>query len=202
MVFVCFDFSSDFTDNRDVSLWRASAGKLRSDRDEKDQQTVKVKKIILHGSYDAVKTVNDIALVVLEEPFTFTKLVRPICLPPPSQGVYTGELCVFAGYGRTKSINSFGALNTVMLPIVSDTECAEWYTQWVFEHPDTTFCAGYEQGGKDGCVGDSGGPLVCRRDDRWYVHGKSTFLYHNHLDLPFPQRQLAIHVVWSVAKTT
>jgi len=49
----------------------------------------------------------------------------------------------------------------------------DWYGN-VFQHRQIV-CAGYESGGKDGCVGDGGGPLQCvAKDARWRLVGVST----------------------------
>ena len=59
-------------------------------------------------------------------------------------------------------------LEMVELPIISNTECMDWYNrsgsrQFIPEH--TFLCAGWEEGAMDACSGDSGGPLVVTRGD-------------------------------------
>jgi len=49
----------------------------------------------------------------------------------------------------------------------------DWYGN-VFQHRQIV-CAGYESGGKDGCVGDGGGPLQCvEKGGKWILAGVSS----------------------------
>ncbi|GFR81233.1 transmembrane protease serine 3 [Elysia marginata] len=162
----------------DSSLWTVSVGKYRRDRVEVGQVTAQVKQIITHAQYDTRTVANDIALVVLTTPLTFSNVIGPICLPGASQGVNEGEICLLAGWGSTRGTSDQNALNQVALPIISDSTCAQpdWYGL-DFSQPDTTFCAGYEAGLKDGCTGDSGGPLICLRNNTWYMQGISSWGY-------------------------
>ena len=61
-------------------------------------------------------------------------------------------------------------LNQVDLPILSDQECQQHWTDYI---PATEICAGYNNGGKDFCGEDIGNPLVCKdaATGAWYAQG-------------------------------
>ncbi|GFO32184.1 transposable element p transposase [Plakobranchus ocellatus] len=112
-----------------------------------------VRQIITHPYYNSTSVANDIALVVLAERLSFSASIKPICLPRQGQEVRVGEMCLLAGWGVTRGTSDANTLNQVKLPIISDLTCGlpDWYGA-SFSEPDTTFCAGYEQGIKDGCT--------------------------------------------------
>ncbi|XP_059141387.1 trypsin-1-like [Physella acuta] len=168
----CFSGASN-----DPKRWQVLAGKHYLNRVDPGQQVVKVSQIILHDNFDNVSVANDIALLLLEEPLVFSDVIRPVCLPTADQGVTEGEVCVMAGWGSTQGTADQMVLNQVLLPIISDDICAlsDWYGRDFI--PGSTFCAGYEEGGKDGCTGDSGGSLICRRNGRWFSQGISSWGY-------------------------
>ena len=76
---------------------------------------------------------------------------------------------MLTGWGRQWDEGPFSSqLEMVELPIISNTECMDWYNrsgsrQFIPEH--TFLCAGWEEGAMDACSGDSGGPLVVTRGD-------------------------------------
>ncbi|RUS91020.1 hypothetical protein EGW08_001237, partial [Elysia chlorotica] len=150
----------------DTSIWTISVGKYRMDRKENGEKTVKVSQIITHADFDAMTVANDIALVVLAERLVYSDVIQPICVPHSSQEVKVGEMCLLAGWGATRGTSDVNALNQVSLPIVSDSTCGQpdWYGM-DFSQPDTTFCAGYEQGIKDGS--DRNNSILHSRSTVW-----------------------------------
>lgn len=44
--------------------------------------------IVRHRSFDADSYNNDIALLKLRKPVTFSKIIKPVCLPPTSMYLY------------------------------------------------------------------------------------------------------------------
>ncbi|CAL1527992.1 unnamed protein product [Lymnaea stagnalis] len=157
--------------------WQVVAGKHHLNKVDPGQQTVQVLKILMHGDYNITTVENDIALLVLAQPLTFSDVIQPICLPTAEQGVTAGEICLLAGWGATRGTANEMVLNQVLLPIIPDDVCSlvEWYGDDFIAN--TTFCAGYEEGGKDACTGDSGGPLICKRDGKWFAQGISSWGY-------------------------
>ena len=67
-----------------------------------DKESSNVDEITNHPNYDADTNDNDIAILKLKKPLTFTKDVQPACLPDPSFSPEEGELGVVSGWGRTR----------------------------------------------------------------------------------------------------
>ena len=79
-----------------------------------------------------------------------------------------GTLLTVAGWGRTRENGAVSrVLREVSIPVVDFDACKKFY-------PDlhsSSFCAGYEKGGKDSCQGDSGGPMFQVVDDKVVLVG-------------------------------
>jgi len=132
---------------------------------ESGRQTVSVSRIIPHENYVSKTMENDIALLKLATPLTWTDKIRPVCLPDSdlSSTGSRGKTCVISGWGKLQTGGeSADVLQMAYVPIIPDSECAgsgpgKWGLNQIF---DTTVCAG-QLGSKATCQGDSGGPLVC-----------------------------------------
>jgi hypothetical protein len=126
-----------------------------------------VQQIIRHPDYYSGAFYNDIALLILDTPFTLAANVLPICLPQ-QDAVYDGSRCIATGWG----VGAFGpgtkietTLRQVELPIVPPADCLKELRQTrlgsFFRLHNSFVCAGGEPG-QDTCQGDGGGPLVCQ----------------------------------------
>jgi len=62
-----------------------------------------VQQIIRHPDYYSGAFYNDIALLILDTPFTLAANVLPICLPQ-QDAVYDGSRCIATGWG----VGAFG----------------------------------------------------------------------------------------------
>ncbi|MCL4132901.1 UNVERIFIED_CONTAM: hypothetical protein GTU68_048044 [Idotea baltica] len=122
------------------------AGELTLSIFEGIEQTRSVIQIIIHEDYNPSYSLNDIALLKLEQTLEFSSFVGPI--PLPVQGESTNGNCIVSDI-----------LQKVTVPVVSDEECRRNYAG--LEVADSMICAGYPEGGKDSCQGDSGGPMEC-----------------------------------------
>ncbi|XP_046679698.1 CLIP domain-containing serine protease 14D-like [Homalodisca vitripennis] len=141
-----------------------------------------VERLYVHPAYTVINPVtgvyndNDIALIRLAHPITFTDNIRPICLPT-AYGQYLQQFAektyTAAGWGRTTPGGpGSDTLMAVKVPVVSKGECEISYTEsqyYWFVCPrgvtcrhvisDKQLCAGGIQG-EGTCDGDSGGPLM------------------------------------------
>uniref|UniRef100_A0A8C4YJA8 Hepsin n=1 Tax=Gopherus evgoodei TaxID=1825980 RepID=A0A8C4YJA8_9SAUR len=165
--------------NRVVSRWRVFSGAI-SQVPSRGQQ-VGVMGVVYHAGYlpfldpDSEENGNDIALVHLATPLSFTEDVQPVCLPALGQPLLDGKVCTVTGWGNTQYYGQQSAtLQEASVPIISTALCnsPEYYSNQIRPR---MFCAGYAEGGTDACQGDSGGPFVCEdgisRTLRWRLCG-------------------------------
>ncbi|XP_022666454.1 trypsin-1-like, partial [Varroa destructor] len=137
--------------------------------DDAHKQTSQVETVIPHPLFGQDGHRNDIGLMKVLTPFRLPDegAIAAICLPPRGYQVNKGGVIV-SGWGVTSegSFTASTALRAVTVPVISDEQCTSSYSSlWNFLlgstlHPDSMFCAGLAEGGKDACQGDSGGPAV------------------------------------------
>ncbi|XP_073824528.1 phenoloxidase-activating factor 2 isoform X2 [Musca autumnalis] len=139
----------------------------------------RVREIIRHEKYNKGALYNDVALLILEEPFEWQENIRPICLPDPNTN-FDYSRCYATGWGKDK-FNRDGQYQVILkkidLPIVPHDKCQSNLRQTrlglYFNLHESFICAGGEKG-KDTCKGDGGSPLVCPIpgvNDRFYQAG-------------------------------
>ncbi|KAA8585729.1 hypothetical protein FQN60_004423, partial [Etheostoma spectabile] len=107
--------------------------------------------LILNPNYNSDTMDNDIALLLLSYPVTFTNYIRPVCLAPADGTYPAGTTCWVTGWG---TISSSGAplpfpqrLQEVSVPVVSNAQCNSAYGSIT----SNMICAGLAAGGKDSC---------------------------------------------------
>ncbi|KAJ0062593.1 hypothetical protein NL108_018162 [Boleophthalmus pectinirostris] len=131
-----------------------------------------VDKVLIHHKYKSDTYHNDIALMKLKTPVTFTKYILPACLPTRdfAEKVLMREPDgLVSGFGRLGELSRPSSiLQRLAMPYVDRARCME-STQ--FRISGRMFCAGYETGGKDACQGDSGGPHVTRFGGTYFITG-------------------------------
>ncbi|EFB24771.1 hypothetical protein PANDA_007464, partial [Ailuropoda melanoleuca] len=127
--------------------------------------------IVLHKDFQRPTMNNDIALLLLDSPITFSGLKEPICMPrKPSPSVW--HKCWVAGWGQTNSEDKTSMKTDLMkvpMTIMDWEKCSKAFPKLT----KNMLCAGYENESFDACQGDSGGPLVCNTesDKIWYQVG-------------------------------
>jgi len=162
--------------------WQISAGHVKKNfyqaRAEEGWQIKPVEKIIIHPQYNVGKTHNnDIALMILKTPMTYTKFVRPACLPDKNFKMKPGTTALITGWGATER-GSTDVLLKNTIPMVDFNTCNRQNYRALTEH---MICGGKE--GEDTCQGDSGGPLVANVDDPskpvpvWTLFGVTSWGY-------------------------
>ncbi|XP_068581892.1 transmembrane protease serine 9-like [Cebidichthys violaceus] len=135
-----------------------------------------VTRIINHPGYSSSTNDNDISLLKLSSPVSFTNYISPVCLAAPGSSFHNGTDSWVTGWGNI----GFGValpfpqtLMEVEVPIVGNRQCN--CDHGVGRITDNMICAGLRAGGRDSCQGDSGGPLVSKQAGVWIQEGVVSF---------------------------
>jgi secreted trypsin-like serine protease len=134
------------------------------------EQTSAAAAVVIHESYSTSTLNNDVAVIRLSTPFTFTRQVSAVCLPTQTTELNSGELVHITGWGAVENTCCSTVLKQVQVPIISRSRCnqADYYNGAI---TNNMICAGLDQGGLDSCQGDSGGPLVIKKNNKWEQFG-------------------------------
>ncbi|XP_075236537.1 uncharacterized protein LOC142333391 [Lycorma delicatula] len=142
--------------------WVVFGGGSIFETEKPETQTKDVLEMIPHpqAKYNRFHYDNDIVLVGLKEPLTFTQYVGAICLP--EKEIEPRQICVTAGWGYTSpgEINFKQYLHYLPVPKISLDECnsSKHYSGFI---TDDEICAGYTDSSKTPCYNDEGAPLMC-----------------------------------------
>jgi len=151
---------------------------------------VDIAKVVSHPRYtlDPV-SINDIAMVKLVRPVSFTDMIRPICVFQGSDREEKASrdfasVFTVAGWGRTDRARSSSLLQWTQLLEVTSDQCSSVYAAAAqggqlgpikdISILQSQLCAQGE-GGTDSCSGDSGGPLMNQINALWYLSGVVSF---------------------------
>jgi len=132
----------------------------RSDRNAVERKVVE---IIRHPDYIPNETHDDIALLRIDPPISYSERIHPICRPKAGEE-YLGKSGTVIGFGYTNEDGMASrTMREVDLTIIDKKQCATIFKDEgkVYEY---NMCAGGERG-KDACLGDSGGPFIRQDDD-------------------------------------
>ena len=117
----------------------------------------------------------DLAVLTVDEPFSFNSFVQPACLPSKTFDYRHGATVVVSGFG-VSNLTAQGSqrypdrLQEVEVKLIEDDKCP-------LEISANMACAGILEGGKDSCQGDSGGPMVQNEDGAWTLVGVVSWGY-------------------------
>ncbi|XP_074130664.1 transmembrane protease serine 11G-like [Sminthopsis crassicaudata] len=130
-----------------------------------------VQSIIIHENYASYKHEDDIAVVLLSTPVTFSEDVRSVCLPEASFEALPHSDVVVTGWGASRESGPIpNKLREAKVEIISNDVCNQ---RDVYGGAVSSgmICAGFLSGKVDACEGDSGGPLVIPENRLWYIIG-------------------------------
>lgn len=141
---------------------------------EETSVTKSVLNIKIHEQYDVGAILNnDIAVLTLGTPVTFTDYIRPVCLWTGDSDLelVVGKIASVVGWGKDeKGAPATPEPKVAKVPIVSTTTCKASKVEFFKLTSDTTLCAGArDESGP--CNGDSGGGLYVRYGGRWVLRG-------------------------------
>ncbi|XP_007528593.2 transmembrane protease serine 12 [Erinaceus europaeus] len=167
-------------DPSDPFNWRAVIGTNNVDGHRSHSKTMKVKEIIVHPDFNSYTYLNDIAIFLLAKAVRYNDYIQPICLPfGVFQNLDQNTKCFISGWGRTKEEgNITKMLQEAEVHYISRSICNSQQSYGGII-PNTSFCAGDENGAFDTCRGDSGGPLMCYlpKHQRYFVMGITSYGY-------------------------
>ncbi|XP_060945855.1 transmembrane protease serine 9-like [Limanda limanda] len=164
-------FTSSSTTNLVMYL-----GRQRQEGPNPNEVSSTVSTIINHPDYNSRPHDNDISLLKLSSPVTFTNYILPVCLAAPDSVFHSGTGSWVTGWGNIGQgvpLPSPQNLMEVEVPVVGNRQCNCDYG--VGRITDNMICAGLRDGGKDSCQGDSGGPMVSKQNSRWVLEGVVSF---------------------------
>ncbi|XP_050310939.1 nascent polypeptide-associated complex subunit alpha, muscle-specific form-like isoform X3 [Anthonomus grandis grandis] len=151
-------------------LTKGGEWKLGIDEEPLPFQIVKVAAIARHPDFKAGNLQNDLAVLVLEENFRFTKNIGSICLPQPN--LIPTQNCLATGWG--KRILQLHAKNALMhkidVNVMEVAQCQqvlnEHFTNMVPNYNTNTLC-GFSN--TDQCKVDYGSAMACADESGRYT---------------------------------
>ncbi|XP_040033543.2 ST14 transmembrane serine protease matriptase a [Gasterosteus aculeatus] len=149
--------------------WEAYLGLHIQGNTAKNVVKRNLKQVIAHPNYNAYTYDNDIALMELDSPVTYSDYIRPICLPSPQHDFPAGSTVWITGWGATRE-GGFAAkvLQKAEVRIINHSVCNDLMKAQLTSR---MLCAGVLTGGVDACQGDSGGPLSSPSGSRMFLAG-------------------------------
>ncbi|XP_061613040.1 uncharacterized protein LOC133469687 isoform X3 [Phyllopteryx taeniolatus] len=165
----CFSSTSTFG-------WSVSLGLQNLQGSNSNKVSIKINTIILHPGFNIFSFDNDIALLRLSSPVSFTDYIRPVCLASSNSVFNNGTDSWVTGWGTVQegvSLPFPETLQEVQVPILGNRQCN--CLNGLGLVTDNMICAGFLEGGKDACQGDAGGPMVNEQDSIWIQSGIVSF---------------------------
>ncbi|XP_046451011.1 trypsin-1-like isoform X1 [Daphnia pulex] len=118
--------------------------------------TKKVRRLTIHKDWDDKTNANDIAIITLSSPVTYTSTISPVCLAN-SNDQFADQEAAIIGWGTTSEGGSLSSvLQQATVKVTTNAQCKTSYSTLA----TSMLCAAAP--GKDTCQGDSGGPLLVR----------------------------------------
>jgi len=158
----CFDQTSEYGVHVAVGAHRLTQ--------VSPQSTIPVQRIIRHQQWSPQNMKNDITILVLARPVTFSDKVRPACLPTASMTRNSNYFVTGWGTMHPTQVVPPDPLMEVAAPEIDAGTCSR---NWPVGNGATQICAG--QRGHSSCRGDSGGPLQSRVNGKVYHTGIVSF---------------------------
>lgn len=148
------------TRTREAAEIKVSLGRHRlNETDNAWSRPVPVRAVHVHEDYGkkAFSFDADLAILVLQEPVTFSQYIWPVCLWPAATDLkdVEGRTGTVVGWGRDENGQLLDVANQVEIPIVDNLACVQRSPTLIDNVSSRTFCAG-SLDGSGPCRGDSG----------------------------------------------
>ncbi|XP_069044046.1 transmembrane protease serine 9-like isoform X2 [Lepisosteus oculatus] len=123
---------------------------------------------------------DDIALLKLDSPVSFTSYIQPICLADSSSSFYSCTSCWFTGWVDMTGgvISGNETLQQTQLPLIEITACIHFMEELlgIPYLTENMICAGVIQSELSSCWDENnfrffGNPLVCKQESSWTLAG-------------------------------
>nr|XP_033791767.1 transmembrane protease serine 12 isoform X2 [Geotrypetes seraphini] len=131
--------------------WRAVFGIVNLRQRTRSVKIKRIKRIIVNPKYSNLTMDNDITLLQLKSPVTYSDYIQPICLQHNFTDINLDKQCFVSGWGsRSHGGQESQILQEAQLKILPFTVCNKtgWYNGMLTSN---MICAGYETGGIDTC---------------------------------------------------
>lgn len=134
-----------------------------------------IEEIRVHPDWDPYFSSDfnaDLALLVLSENVSFSRTIRPVCLPADSTNPSSETIDLkgtVIGWGLTDANNSGNIQRQASITAVNDTFCYHKDEAVTSFSSNYTFCGGFGNGYPS--LGDSGGGYFVRHDKIWVQYG-------------------------------
>uniref|UniRef100_G1U7Y9 Chymotrypsinogen B n=1 Tax=Oryctolagus cuniculus TaxID=9986 RepID=G1U7Y9_RABIT len=144
------------------------AGEFDQGSSQEKVQVLKIAKVFKNPKFNIFTIRNDITLLKLATPASFSQTVSAVCLPNADDDFPAGTLCATTGWGKIRynANTTPEKLQQAALPLLSNADCQKY---WGTKITSVMICAGAN--GVSSCIGDSGGPLVCQKNGAWTLVG-------------------------------
>ena len=84
-----------------ASQLQVRLGAILTTDSDPDEVNASVSHVIPHPNYIRSAHLNDVGLLYLSSPVSYTDTILPICLPSPNVNLDQFKVCVDTGFGRT-----------------------------------------------------------------------------------------------------
>ncbi|XP_077359587.1 transmembrane protease serine 9-like [Festucalex cinctus] len=168
--------AAHYFSNTSTSGWEISLGRQNLQGNNPNEVTRTVDAIILHPDFDIFSLDNDIALLRLSSPVTFSDYIRPVCLAANTSVINNGTDSWVTGWATVQEGEPLpfpATLQEVEVPVLGNRQCSCLIGAGLVT--DNMICSGFLEGGIDACQGDAGGPMVSEQDSIWIQSGIISF---------------------------
>ncbi|CAF2390343.1 unnamed protein product [Rotaria sp. Silwood2] len=143
---------------------------MSSNTETTKRQFRTVQAIYVHPQYDTMTNMNDIAILRVSTPFTFTTYVQPACLPGSEPK--PNDQVIIAGWGAQAFAGSVhDTLKQANTKVVD--KCDSW---WLSVDSSKQICVANSIDGSSACQGDSGGPILAQYNGQYVVSGIASYV--------------------------